>query len=444
MGRRLLTSAIILVAAGITHGDQLRLSDGSRLTGDVVSMKGDGTLTIRADVALDAIEILPKRIRRVDFETRTPEPLDHDARVQLINGDIGPCDILSIGDATIEVHTDFAGDLTIPRGVIDRMQLGIRPHRIILSGFGEESSWISPSDRWSIENGSLASSDTGYVGRGFDELPPAFSLSFDLKWEQRPTFKVFFCSDPGKGSGGELDRYYLQFNTAGFELKRQSSGKTSFHPLGAVNRGPETFKDREVHIELRVDRPARMLYLYLDGELEGRFPDQLDEMPEAQGVVFESGAKGERAHVVSNFELRQWNASGDRHKGEDRGDEKADAVIDHDGQRFGGALLETAAREGQQVVLFQSPHLKDALEIPINRISTIFLAGAQAAAEESPLFFGLDAGGKLSASSGRFDDQVISVDHELLGQLQIQRSAVTSLDRREVEQDGSTDSPDEP
>jgi hypothetical protein len=444
MGRRLLIIATLGVAAGIGHGDELKLTDGGRLTGTVVSMKADGSLTIEADVALDAIEVRPGRIRRVDFSNEAPAPLDHDARVQLINGDMVPCDLLSIGDKEIAVRTAFAGDLSIARDVIDRMQLGIRPHRVILSGLGDEAGWLTPSDQWSIQDDQLVSSGTGFVGRAFDELPPAFSLSFDLKWEQRPAFKVFFCSHPGKGSGGELDRYYLQFNTAGFELKRQSTGKTSYHPLGVVNRGPEDFREREVSIELRVDRPARMLYLYLDGELEGRFPDQLDEMPEASGIVFESGTKGERAHVVSNLELRQWNASGDRHKGEDRGDEKADAVIDHDGQRFGGKLLETAVRDGQPVVLFQSPHLADALEIPVNRISTIFLAGNKAESKGSPLFFGLAAGGRLSAASGRFDDRTLFLEHELLGPLEIQRPAVTSLDRRELAEEPSTDSPDEP
>ncbi len=446
MGRRLLTTAAALIAAGIARGDQLRLADGGRLSGEIVSMAADGSLTMHADVAVDPLEILPEQIRRVDFSKSSPTVADHDARVQLINGDVLPCDLIAIDAEDIKVRTTFAGDLTFSREVVDRMQLGIRPHRLILAGIGNEDDWVRSDGDWSISNDALVSADTGHVGRAVKQLPSSFSLSFRLKWSQRPAFKVFFCSDPDKGSGGQLDRYYLQFNTAGFELKRQSTGQTSYHALGVVNRGPESFANRSVDIEVRVDRPSRMLYLYLDGELEGRFPDQLDDVPEANGIVFESGTKADEGHVVSRIEVRQWDASGDRHKSEDRGDAKSDAVIDHDGQRFGGSLLETAigkleVTKGDKVVLFQSPHLDDPMEIPVNGISTIFFAGTNGKADTSPLYFGLGGGGQLSAASGRFDQQHIFLEHPLLGRLTIDRAAIASLDRRKT---GTTDDKEEP
>ncbi len=432
MGRRLLITSLLLLA-GPACSDQLTLTDGGSLSGEVVSMEADGTLTIEAEVATEPLVVRPDRIRHVSFGGTSPAVADHDARVLLANGDVLPCDLLGINDEELMVSTSFAGELAIPREVVSRMQLGIRPRKKVLGGIGDREAWNISEEDWLVIDGALVSSGTGHAGRAVENLPASFSISFTLAWEGRPSFKVFFCSDPTKGSGGKLDRYYLQFNTAGFELKRQSSGQTSYHPLGVVARGPGAFEDRKMRIELRVDRVAKMIHLFINGEHEGRFPDQLDDAPTETGIVFASGTKTDNGHRISDLEVREWDASGDRHKSEERGDETSDAVIDHDGQRFSGSLLETDATAGVPNLLFQSPHLEDPLVIPVDRISTIFLAGTTEVTETSHLFFGLGRNGRLSAASGRFDDKEIHLEHPLLGKLVLDRSAIASLDRRESE-----------
>lgn len=442
MGRRLLKSAAFLIlAAQAGIADQVSLLDGGRLSGEVVSMSSEGSLILDSTLAAAALEIRPEQIRRVDFKQASGRLADHDARLLLVNDDILPCDLLGIDEKQIQVRTSFAGELTIPRQVVKRLQLGIRPHRPIVSGIGDSGKWFITNKDWSVNGNELVSSGSGIAGQDVPQLGDSFSLSFLLKWQQRPTFKVFFCSDPEKGSGGELDRYYLQFNAEGLELKRQSSGRTSYHGLGVINRTPDTFSNRQVRIEFRVDRRARMILLYLDGELEGRFPDQLETAPQANGFVFESSTQAAAAHSVSEFEIREWDASGDRHQSEDRGDETTDAVIDHDGQRFSGSLLATARNDERAVVLFQSPHLDQPLTIPTDRISTIFLANPAAGPDPSELYFGLGGNGRISASNGRFDQTQIQLDHPLLGKLTLDRSAAASLERREPPAD---DPPDEP
>lgn len=434
MGRRLLILAALISAPTAGLADEVSLADGGVLTGEVLSMSTDGVLKMRAEVAPEALSIHPAAVRQVSFSKASPTAIDHDARIRLTNGDLIPCDLRAITPERMDVRTSYAGDLSIPRKVIDRLQLGIRPRQVILAGPGDAGDWRISNNDWMIDQDLLVSSGTGHAGRDVPDLPSSFALSFLLKWEQRPAFKVFFCSDPTRGSGGNLDRYYLQFNTSGFELKRQSTGQTSYPGLGVLNVLPDRFEDRDVHIELRVDRGSRMIQLFLDGEFEGRFPDPVDTVPEASGIVFESATSTENGHRVSQLSIRHWDASGDRHESEERGNPAADAIIDHDGQRFSGRLLQTEEREGQTVVLFKSPHLDEPLAIPANRISTLFLANDDGSAPPgSDLFFGLGVRGRISAASGSLDAREIHLEHPLLGPLTLDRAAIVSLERREPE-----------
>jgi hypothetical protein len=444
MGRRLLTLALLLTGPGSGPADVIRLSDGGLLDGKAVSMDRNGVVTVETEISPGPVSIRPEGIRQVLFSHDGISPDTHDARVQLTNGDLIPCDLKTITAEEVEVSTDFAGNLSIPRKFVRLMQLGVRPRRVLLDEIGQADDWnISRSD-WIVENGVLVSSGSGHAGRAIDDLPDAFSVSFLLQWEQRPVFKFFFCADPKQGSSGNQDRYYLQFNAAGFGLKRQSTGSTAYPDLGVVTQTPDQFKERQVHIELRVDRRTHMIHLFLDGRFEGRFPDQLDTVPDASGIVFESGNSASRSLRISALTVREWDASGDRHESEDRGDPSLDAVIDHVGQRMSGRLLKTAPGEqdryrGETVVLFQSPHLEKPIEIPVDGISTIFLNGPEFSPEPPELSFGLVSKGRVTATGARFDPNGIHLDHPLLGPLTLARPAVLSLDRRAPEPDEPSD-----
>ncbi|BCX49729.1 hypothetical protein HAHE_36370 [Haloferula helveola] len=437
---------LTLALAGVAFADQLTVTDGGTLTGEVLSMGTDGVLSMRAAVAKDPVRIRAESVRKVAFASASSKPGDHDAKVTLTNGDVIPCDLTGVDDKRLTVSTPFAGLLEIDRKFVSHVQLGIRPRRLIYSGVGKLDDW-SASDDWRIDDGKLIASGRGSIGRDYGELPDSFALSFLLEWTRRPNFKVYFCSEDTSAGGGKHDRYYLQFASAGFELKRQSSGKTTYHTLGMVNRAPEAFPDDKVTVDLRIDRASKMILLYLNGELEGRFPDRLDDVPQGRCVAFLSSGSGDDHLSVSQIDFREWDSAGDRHKSEERGEKDVDAVIDHDGQRFSGKLLRAAEKDSRGIFLFKSPHFPQPLEIPADRVSTLFFAKGGDEPPSSPLVFGLNASGTLSASGCRFDGDTMNLIHPLLGEIAVSREAVESLDRREEpETEEETDEPeaDEP
>ncbi|MEP4079708.1 hypothetical protein [Haloferula sp.] len=426
-----LTSAVlILIALQIPlSADELELADGGKLNGVVRSITPNGIITADLAITDEPAEILADKVSRVRFG-KAIRNYGHDTMLTLINGDRLPCDITSISESEMMISTGYAGPLTIPRKNITTVQLGIRPRKTIYSGPEDLNHW-DVGNNWHFEDGALVSDGSGSVSREFKDLPDSFSFSLQLKWADKPMFKVFFSSDSSTSSGGNHDRYFMQVGSAGIEIKRQSSGKNSYHSLIVVNRSIDTFKDRKANFEIRFDHRQQRLLLYIDGQLEGQATDPLPMIPEGKTVVFRSDASKAEAHRVSSILLREWDAAGERHRSEDRGDFGEDALINNKGERFGGRLQESKVSKNAMTFLFKSPLAPEALQIPAAEVSTLFFEKTDT--EESatpPLVLGLSGSGTIGARSCTFGPDKVELTHPLLGPLKLNRDVVMMLQRR--------------
>lgn len=429
-------SIILILLAAITpslRADEVKLSDGGILTGKVMAIAADGKIAVDLPIAEHPLQLRADHVRRVEFSGTNQERFEHDARLTLINGDTLPCDIISIDEQMLSVFTSFAGPLEVPRNVVTTAQLGIRPHQLVYQGPENLEDW-KVEENWHYQDGTLTSDGRGSISRSFDELPESFSFRFDVSWVARPNLQVYFCSDTTNSGGGKINRYYLQMGSAGIEIKRQSStGKTPYQTIALISRMPESFKNRHVNIEIRVDHRRRMLMLFLDGELEGRFQDPLPDPPVGKTIVFQSNVSNSEGHRISKIKLHQWDPTSERHKSEDRGDSKTDSLIDNEGQRFAGSLVATQGEGEELVVLFKNPHNPDALAIPMTSISTVFFSTSAAPAQaQPPLLLSLSDSGSLGAEVCTFSADEVELTHSLLGPMRIKRSTVKTLERREI------------
>ena len=429
-----ITPLVIWLGIAPISADEVKLEDGSSITGEVLGLDAGGELRIAVPIAPEPLSIRAGQVRKVTLSHEAEESIERDATLTLTNGDRLPCDIVGIDDENVRVVTDTAGELSVKRDWVSSLQLGIRPRRVLYQGPAGLEDW-KVDEGWHFEDDALASEGRGSVSRSFESLPASFSLSFLLTWAQRPNFQIYFCSEHDEAGGGKHDRYYLQFNAAGFEIKRQSSGESTYHTLGSVQRKPNGFNDPRVAIELRVDRENKIIQLYLDGKLEGSFPDPLATSPEGNGMIFTSNLKAGEGHRVSRIIVREWDSVGDRHQSEDRGEGDGDALIDHEGQRFSGELIDTRQTADGSSVFFKSPHFPKALEIPLSKVSTIFLSRPTDVDSSSELILGVAGGGFLSANDCRFVDDKVELDHPMLGALKIDRSSVRTMVKREPSED---------
>ncbi|MCU0795111.1 MAG: hypothetical protein MUF31_04165 [Akkermansiaceae bacterium] len=419
-----------LLLAGLPAllADQVRTTDGGLISGRVTSLDSHA-LSLETELAAEAVQVKPDQVQSVTFDEDSVQRGDHDARVILINGDRLPCDLKRIDDKHVHVATRYSEDLKIARKSISSLQLGIRPRQTLYQGPSDSEDW-TVDDAWSFENGVLTSISKGSAFREVEDLPSSFSLQFQIEWTQIPNLEFYFCSSEARAGGGKLDRYYLQFNSAGFGIQRQSSGDTTYQSLGEANLLPDSFTDSKALVEIRVDRKIRRIELLIDGEVAGRYNDPLPEAPGGSLFVLSSNSQASGVHRVSNIVVRAWSANRDRHDSEDRGDGEGDSLIDNTGQRFTGRLIGTGKSDKGMIFLFKNPHQEDPLQVPEDRVSTLFFAKPDSKSERPPMIIGLQEQGMLSVGACTFAGDEMKLTHPLLGEFSLKRNALTSMARR--------------
>jgi hypothetical protein len=434
--------ACLLAATALA--DEVILTEGSRLSGTVTAMNAEGEVALESPLAFEPFHLRADRIKRVQFATPKAPPADeHDAMLILANGDQFACDLTGVDEDSVQVRTGFAGDLDIPRPMVGTVQLGVKPRKTIYKGPESESGWTTRNG-WRFDGRTFIADGNGTIARRFD-TPESFALKFRLAWRNTPNIQIFFADDLMETTG-RTDRYHLSFDGSGFQLKRQISGDSYPNKdMHAMRRDSTDFPESQVEIELRVDRKLALVHLYVNGQFEGKYADPLKRTPGGQGVMFLSRIAGEEVMTIQNIEVREWDASADRHRTETRGDETRDVVITRSSDRSTGEILGLRAGKDGPVVIYKSPHYPDPMELQTSEISTLFFArpADAAPAASTPLRLDLRVRASLSVSACTFTGDHFKVEHPLLGALEVRRETVGRLERSPDRKQAAEPEPEE-
>lgn len=419
--------------------DEVLLADGSKLSGTVTALADGGQLMLASPLSFEPFQLKVDRLKRVDF-TEAGEFIDKDnALVVLANGDQFPGELASIDAESVTVRTTFAGELRIPRPSVSTVQLGVRPPKVIYRGPSSDSGW-EIKNGWRYDSGRFHADNSGTVSRKFD-IPGSFLLRFRVAWRNTPNIQVYFADDSFETTG-KADRYYLQFGGAGMELKRQQSGEgQGFLQIGSIPGDPSDFPENHVNVELRVDRNLRQIHLWLDGEFVDKWEDPLKTGPVGQGIMFRSNIGSDDSQYIEDIEVREWDPSSQRHREEERGDEKQDVLITRSSDRGTGSILGMVAGEGGGTIRYKGPHHPDPVELPVSEVSTLFFAKPAGASEAVPeaLELGLRGRGSLGVSGCIFTGESVTAKHPLLGDLTIRRDAIANLAKPDPDPDEDDD-----
>ncbi len=414
----------------------ISLTGDDTLTGDLVAMDASGTITLVSPVSGKPLLIKGDSVKSVNFGVAKESAAVPDQRVELINGDVLPVQVNGLDDAMLLVGSADLGNFSIPREIVDSVLLGVVPERPVFLGKNSDDGWNRDSGgarNWEIRNGRYVATGQGTISRDID-LPEKFLLRFTLDWAAHPNFRMFFAG-PSKSPGERANRYYLQFAGSGFEIRRESMGKNRFTPIVLLSRTPEQFPGSSVKVEIRVDRSNGAIHLYLNGELEGRYTDPIPDIPAGGHISLTSQAPQESEQTVSDFEILEWDDRGDRHRSEDRGDRKTDSLIGRYGERFGGNLTGIKKGENGTVYLFKSDFQEDVIELPEREVSTVFFASENEETKHGEfegLILRLRGGGEMRVSACEFGEKTVKAVHPLLGEMELARAGITSMERREI------------
>ena len=410
----------------------ISLSNGSKLTGDLLAMDGEGTITLESPNSDSPLMLVGEMVSYVGFTSTAATADLPGQRVELINGDILPVSIRKLDDQAMTVMSPDMGELRIPRSLLSSVQLGVFEERLVYAGGEDLSGWKDKgnAESWTPANGRLVAQNSGTLTREV-KLPEKFVIRFTLQWSQQPNFRLTFA-DPNPKRTNKVDRYYFDVNGSNISILRDSKNLRSAKPIMILGRSANRFRANLVDVEIRGDLSRGLLHLYLNGELEGRFTDPYPEgIPAGSGLSITNRAPESSQQMISNIEIAEWDERSDRHRGEDRGDGSSDAIIGKYGERFGGKLTSISEEGGMRIYEFKSDFQKEPLRVPESEVSTVFFAGDMTYPEnESGLMLRLRGSGMLTLGSCIFGEDMVEAKHPLLGEIQVKRDGITALEKR--------------
>ncbi|MEO7100668.1 MAG: hypothetical protein ABI162_15005 [Luteolibacter sp.] len=418
-------------AAGMAVADDISLTGDAKLSGAIRSISDAGVVELASSLSPDPIFLKAGAVEKVEFSPPQQSPETPGALVELLNGDLLPATINELDEKNLTVTTLDAGRLVLPRTALKSVQLGIHKRKITYAGPKSLEEWTSDLEgarNWRFENNALVANGPAYATKFFD-APQQFVFRFTLKWQGNPNFQIYFA-DPLKPRGEAADRYYLQFNGAGMELKRESSKGNRYTSIILSNRTPDQFFDSKLDVEIRVDRKASRLHLLLNGEPEGAGIDPVANVPESNGITLVSNSSNGIEQEIRAIQILELDDARIRHRSEQRGDPKTDSLISRDEDRWGGHLTQIRKTADGLVFSFKSDFQEAPLELLESDVSTIFFANPQDETKTEtphPYVLRLQENGLLHVSSCSFTESTVTATHPLLGVMSIRRAGISAM-----------------
>ena len=425
----------ILALAHASDEITLRGSSKNKLTGVVTDIEESGVIVLTSPLSEEPFRLRPDTVERVRFGQPSALPKPSAFLVELVNGDRLPVDLQSFSRADgMRASSHATGDLLLPTAALSSLELGIPERRLAFHGPGEAAGWNAiPAN--AFETVTIEGKDWTVPGRleaaRQIDMPKNFSLRFQLAWakNQQPQVKIHFAS-PDVNSITRADRYFLQFGGAGFEIKRENTNGPRFPSILVVNRRPENFPDRQVDIEIQVNRVTRRIDLLIDGQPEAWGLDPSPEAPAGSGLIINLIGRQGAPQILRNLTVHELDNTRTRHRAEDRGSPDKDSLIERDENRWAGELVEVRKSPESTEFLFQTTLRPEPLEIPMENISTVFFRKPAKQPEIEPSKYRLQLRGEglLSVKSCRVSENTITVVHPLLGKLDLPKQSILGIE----------------
>ena len=424
-----------LAGAEEPRADVVTLTSGAeRLTGNLRSID-DGVMELQSELSRELLRLRGAMVEKVEFAVATEEPEMPQARIELVNGDMIPCTVLEMDQNLLVADSPVLGRLRVERRHLAAIQFGIHAPRVVYAGPRDAGEWAGNSEAgsaWNFVNRDLVAKGQAFSSREIG-FPERFDMKFELEWERNkiPSLQVFFC-DPLVALGERCDRYYLQFGSAGLELKRESAKDRRYTTIAFVNRMPGECQDRRLRVELQVDRRASSLRLIINGKFEGEFSDPVGSVPKGAGMALVSHASDGVVQSLRGLEVSESAAASQHHRDERRVAADRESVITRKGERWTGELIGMSATNGGPALRFKSDFGDKPLELPEVDVSAVFFpqrSKAGSSFEDVLYLLRYAGGGDLRIASCRFEVDAATVNHPLLGVLNLKRNRLRSIEK---------------
>ncbi len=312
-------------------GDTLRFVDKDVLHGTFLGWDKAG-VRWQSPSAKEPFVFLAPALTEVDLDSRKqPEnAAQSNCFVQLVNGDELPGVLSSLNDRKLLLDTWYAGRLTISRDAVKCIST-LKDHKTffyqgpeslegwtidLCNGEDEDGKPVKRKPDWTYQNGAFISTGMDVLNRAVD-LPAKCSIEFDLDVQS-----AAFTDSPPQLEveiGDYKDNYMLNLyneerhvaqdtdvNKNTFMLRRVSHGKTSATKWPEGETSGSGARREKTHIDLRIDKKARTLWLFINGKQVSQWVDK-EDFPVPGKLTFDTMDNNGSYTKISNIKLSEWN-----------------------------------------------------------------------------------------------------------------------------------------
>lgn len=280
---------------------QLYFPGGDVLSGELrVLDTGKGTLRWDYPEVSEPFEFQTSSLSHLLFkEAEVGSKLPGTFRITLTQGDVVQGEIVGIEENTMTVDVGFEEPLLIEKSIIHRIDRDWDRSRLLYAGPTAEGEWEVGfrGTNWKFDEQAAALRCSSYssTGRLFKEWPDKARFEMQLSLENEPILHLFLGADNPR-NGGE-DYYYLKLTPNAIDFERRIKD----HPRSYVSlpredvspKGERLFRGKkELHVAIEMDRSAKRLKLFLDGELYASYRDPAPKAPIGSSIVLTSYGSG--------------------------------------------------------------------------------------------------------------------------------------------------------
>ncbi|MDP0489769.1 MAG: hypothetical protein Q7Q71_01815 [Verrucomicrobiota bacterium JB023] len=407
----------LLLADPVADTDFLRFENGDTLHGTYLGIDEGPLLQWQSPEATDTIAFEVDQIRKLMLmEGQGRQPISSGGTVELVNGDVLPGSIISVGEDSVSLQTDYAGLLTIPRDAVSSLAPNLPGGPPLYAGpFNSERWQILPEPDasedeeeadWALAGGAWYSSAQSESPLCLDaRLADQVSIRFRVAWKKNLNLIVALHADfkapldkedeeqaelewsnlLEEGGGGDYPRtygsaYVLAIHQNFTRLTR------SFYTEDGQGKN-ESFRNNkggnlrlsqvdEVTFEIRSDREKGSLSLFADGQLITEWEGLTDEHASGSWLAFD--AINQSRLRISDIVISPWNGMPDSARS--MVSEERDIVLLNNGtDRLSGTLLNLE----EDMFLLETDYTN--FQIPAPDIEVIHFATDSLRADEPPL-----------------------------------------------------------
>ncbi len=392
--------------------DILKFRNGDVLHGMMTSVVPETGIRWRHT---DVKEIIGFDLANLSDVLLLPRPLrlpraGHHVTVELTNGDRLLGDIETFNDKLLVLKTWYAGTLSIKRPMVQRITPAVARSEVMYVGPTSIEGWIVGGNRgaWIYKKGAFNSASYGSIGRDV-KLPDMANIEFDINWRGQLSFQFgMYLTDLNQMfSGGG---YMLQFNYSNVYLQR-SRPNAGFNNLGSPVDVPELPRKSRAHIAVKVNKPKKMIALFINGTMVKQWTDTDDFAGKGTGVMFCSQGQGQCR--INNILVAEWDGKLDSDTTGPAASTE-DMILLANGDKVSGTLSNVASNE----ITFVTSYAP--LKLPMERVAMITLATQKAEkprrqANDVRAFFTDTA--RLTLALEKIDEQTVTGTSENCGRI---------------------------